>query len=146
MIAIASDHGGYPLKQDIMAHLDKTGVPYKDHGTFSTQPVDYPDYVEPACRAVLSGEARYAILICGTGIGVSIAANKIQGIRAALCGDCFSAKYTRLHNDANALCLGGRVIGPGLAAEIVDVFLATPFEGGRHQQRLDKIEHLEQQL
>lgn len=144
MIAIASDQGGFALKQELLAHLTQNKVPYKDFGVYDTASVDYPDYAEPACRAVLSGEAQFAILICGTGIGMSIAANKINGIRAALCGDCFSAKYTRLHNDANVLCLGGRVTGPGLAAEIVDLFLAGTYEGGRHDNRLAKIRALEE--
>ena len=143
MIAIGSDHGGYELKQEIMAHLRETGVEFKDYGTMSTASCDYPDYAEAVCAAVNAGEATFGILICGTGIGISMAANKIHGIRAALCGDYFSAKYTRKHNDANVLCLGGRTIGPGLALELVDVFLATAFEGGRHQRRVDKIMALE---
>lgn len=144
MIAIASDHGGYDLKQEIIAYLAEQEIEYKDYGAYDRASVDYPDYVEEPCAAVLSGQAQYAILLCGTGVGISMAANKIKGIRAALCGDCFSAKYTRLHNDANVLCLGGRVIGPGLANEIVDVFLHTPFEGGRHANRVGKIAKLEE--
>ncbi len=143
MIAIGSDHGGYALKQEIMAHLKENGIDYKDYGTMTTDSCDYPDYAETVCAAVNAGEARYGILICGTGIGISMAANKIHGIRAALCGDYFSAKYTRKHNDANVLCLGGRTIGAGLALELVDVFLSTAFEGGRHQTRVDKIMALE---
>ena len=145
MIAIGSDHGGYELKQEIMAHLKETGVEFRDYGTFTTDSCDYPDYAQKVCAAVNAGEAKYGILICGTGIGISMAANKIHGIRAALCGDYFSAKYTRKHNDANVLCLGGRTIGPGLACELVDVFLSTDFEGGRHQRRVDKIMALENQ-
>ncbi|MEG2677041.1 MAG: ribose 5-phosphate isomerase B [Oscillospiraceae bacterium] len=143
MIAIGSDHGGFELKQEIMKHLSETGVDFKDYGTYDTKSCDYPDYAEKVCSAVVGSEAKYGILICGTGIGISIAANKINGIRAALCSDCFSAKYTRRHNDANVICFGGRTIGAGLACELVDVFLANEFEGGRHQTRIDKIAALE---
>ncbi len=143
MIALGSDHGGFELKQAIMKHLDEKGVEYKDFGTYSTDSCDYPDYAKAACQAVTKGECEKAILICGTGIGISMAANKVKGIRAACCSDYFSAKYTRLHNDANALCMGGRVVGPGLACELVDVFLETEFEGGRHQKRIDKITAIE---
>ncbi|MEG2259466.1 MAG: ribose 5-phosphate isomerase B [Oscillospiraceae bacterium] len=143
MIAIGSDHGGFELKQEIMKHLSETGVDFKDYGTYDTKSCDYPDYAEKVCAAVVGSEAKYGILICGTGIGISIAANKINGIRAALCSDCFSAKYTRRHNDANVICFGGRTIGAGLACELVDVFLANEFEGGRHQTRIDKITALE---
>ncbi len=143
MIALGSDHGGFELKQAIMKHLDEKGVEYKDFGTYSTDSCDYPDYAKAACLAVTKGECEKAILICGTGIGISMAANKVKGIRAACCSDYFSAKYTRLHNDANALCMGGRVVGPGLACELVDVFLETEFEGGRHQKRIDKITAIE---
>jgi ribose 5-phosphate isomerase B len=143
MIAIASDHGGYELRREIMRYLDREKIAYRDFGVAEKRSVDYPDYAEAACAAVLSKECACAILICGTGIGISIAANKINGIRAALCGDTFSAKYTRQHNDANVLCLGGRVTGPGLACEIVDVFLNNSFEGGRHKTRVDKITALE---
>lgn len=143
MIALASDHGGYPLKQTIIAHLDSLGIQYKDFGCYSTESCDYPDYAEPACQSVVSGESEKAILICGTGIGISIAANKVHGIRAAVCTDEFMAKYTRKHNDANALCLGARVIGPGVAEEIVDIFLNTAFEGGRHSNRIAKIVEIE---
>ena len=107
--------------------------------------MDYPDIAKAACDKIVSGECQLGILICGTGIGISMAANKIKGIRACACSDTFSAKYTRLHNDANVLCLGGRVVGPGLAAELVDLFLDTPFEGGRHQLRVDKIMELERE-
>ncbi|MEG1384822.1 MAG: ribose 5-phosphate isomerase B, partial [Oscillospiraceae bacterium] len=136
-------HGGFELKQEIMKHLSETGVDFKDYGTYDTKSCDYPDYAEKVCAAVVGSEAKYGILICGTGIGISIAANKINGIRAALCSDCFSAKYTRRHNDANVICFGGRTIGAGLACELVDVFLANEFEGGRHQTRIDKIAALE---
>ena len=143
MIAIGSDHGGFALKQEVKAFLDSRSIPYQDFGTYTEESCDYPRYAEAACRAVVSGQCEKAILCCGTGIGISIAANKIKGIRAALCSDYFSAKYTRLHNDANVLCMGGRTIGPGLALELVDVFLHTEFEGGRHQRRIDQITELE---
>ena len=143
MIALGADHGGYELKEAVKKHLDEIGVPYKDFGCFSTESVDYPDMAEPACRAVVAGECDKALLFCGTGVGISIAANKIHGIRACCCSDYFSAKYTRMHNDANALCLGGRVVGAGLAIELVDVFLNTAFEGGRHAKRIAKITALE---
>ncbi|MBC8560207.1 ribose 5-phosphate isomerase B [Fumia xinanensis] len=143
MIALASDHGGYALKETVKQHLTQRNIPFKDYGCFSEASVDYPDMAKLACDAVVGGECEKALLFCGTGIGISMAANKIKGIRAACCSDCFSAKYTRLHNDANALCLGGRVVGPGLAIELVDLFLDTPFEGGRHQGRIAKIHALE---
>lgn len=142
-IALAADHGGYALKEALKRHLEEQGIPYRDFGTHSTASCDYPDLAVPACRAVLDGSCRAAILCCGTGVGISIAANKLKGIRACCCSETFSAEYTRCHNDANALCLGGRVVGAGLACAILDVFLATPFEGGRHQQRIDKIHALE---
>ena len=144
MIALGADHGGYELKEAVKKHLDEIGVPYKDFGCFSTENVDYPDMAEPACRAVVAGECDKALLFCGTGVGISIAANKIHGIRACCCSDYFSAKYTRMHNDANALCLGGRVVGAGLAIELVDVFLNTAYEGGRHARRVAKIAALEE--
>ena len=140
MIAIGSDHGGYSLKQVIMKHLDERGLEYRDYGTYSEESCDYPDYGEAVARAVASGECERGIVICGTGIGISISANKVHGIRAALCGDCFSAEMTRRHNDANMLAMGGGLIGNNMADRIVDAFLNTPFEGGRHQRRVDKIE------
>ena len=143
-IAVACDHGGFRLKGEIIAHLEERGIDYEDFGTFSDESCDYPDYAEAACLAVTDGRCSKAILICGTGIGISIAANKIPGIRAACCSDTFSARFTRLHNDANALCFGGRVVGPGLATDMVDLFLDTEFEGGRHQKRIDKITALEE--
>ena len=143
MIAIGSDHAGYGLKCEIIKHLAEKGVEFIDCGC-NGESVDYPDIAEATCAKVPSGEAAKAILICGTGVGISISANKIKGIRAALCGDWYSAKYTRLHNDANVLCMGGRVIGAGLAAEITDIFLDTEFEGGRHARRVDKIMKLEE--
>ena len=141
MIAIGSDHGGFDLKQEIMAHLEKRGMEYKDFGTYTPDSCDYPVYGRAVAQAVASGEYECGILICGTGIGISITANKIPGIRAALCTDCFCAEATRLHNDANILALGGRVVGPGLALKIVDTFLDTPFSGDeRHKRRISMIE------
>ena len=141
MLGIGSDHGGFQLKQAIMKHLDQRGVAYHDYGTYSEASWDYPDFGRPAALAVASGECDRGILICGTGIGISITANKVPGIRCALCSDCFSAEATRLHNDANMLALGGRVVGEGLALKIVDTFLDTPFSGDeRHMRRIAKIE------
>ena len=142
MIAIGSDHGGYELKRAVVGHLEKKGTAYIDCGC-GGEKCDYPDIAEKVCAKVTSGECEKAILICGTGIGISMCANKIKGIRAALCGDEYSAKYTRLHNDANVLCMGGRVIGAGVAEEIVDIFLTTEFEGGRHIARIEKMMNLE---
>ncbi len=143
MIALSSDHAGYPLKEAIRAYFDEKGIEYKDCGAYSPDSVDYPAQAKKGCDCVVSGECEKAILCCGTGIGISIAANKVKGIRAACCSDYFSAKYTRMHNDANVLCLGARVIGVGAALELVDVFLNTEFEGGRHQRRVDQIMNLE---
>ncbi len=143
-IAIASDHGGYSLKKELIAHLTARGVQCVDFGTDSDASCDYPVYAVPACKAVLDGSCERGILVCGTGIGMSLAANKIHGIRCALCGDCYSAEMTRRHNDANMLALGGRVIGPELAFRIADIFLETPFEGGRHQRRIDMVMALEE--
>ena len=141
MIAIGSDHGGYALKQEIMAHLKARGLEYKDFGTYTEASCDYPVYAKAVARAVAGGECEKGILICGTGIGVSMTANKVPGIRAALCGDCFSAKATREHNDANVLCMGARVVGGGLALMITDLFLDTPFSGDeRHVRRISQIE------
>ena len=141
MIAIGSDHGGYALKQEIMAHLDKKGVAYRDFGSYSEESCDYPVYGKAVAHAVADGEYEYGILICGTGIGISIAANKVPGIRAGLCTDCFMAEATRLHNNANILALGGRVVGVGLALKIVDTFLDTPFSNEeRHIRRIEGIE------
>ena len=123
--------------------LDEENIAYKDFGTLEEMACDYADVALPACDAVVSGECEKALLFCGTGIGISMAANKVKGIRAACCSDYFSAKYTRAHNNANALCMGGRVVGPGLAVELVDVFLHTEFEGGRHQRRIDKLKAIE---
>jgi len=141
MIAIGSDHGGFALKKALMAHLTERGLAYKDYGTYSNASCDYPAYGKAVARAVASGECERGILICGTGIGMSMAANKIPGIRAAVCGDCFSAEATRQHNDANILCMGARVLGEGLALMIADTFLDTPFSNDeRHIRRISQIE------
>ena len=141
MIAIACDHGGFQLKQAIMAHLTKRGLEYKDYGCYSDASCDYPVYGKAAAQAVASGECECGIIICGTGIGISITANKVPGIRAALCSDCFSAAATKEHNNANMLALGARVVGEGLALKIVDTFLDTPFSNDeRHIRRISMIE------
>lgn len=141
MLAIGSDHGGFELKNAIMKHLEKRGIEYKDYGTYSSASCDYPVYGKAVANAVASGECDRGILICGTGIGISITANKVPGIRAALCGDCFSAEATRQHNNANILALGARVTGEGLALKIVDTFLDTPFSNDeRHIRRISMIE------
>ena len=141
MIALGSDQAGYELKQVIMKHLEERGLEYKDYGSYSADPVDYPIYGKKVANAIVSGECDRGILICGTGIGISIAANKVKGIRAAVCSDCFSAEATRLHNDANILAFGARVVGPGLAEKIVDTFLDTEFSGvERHARRVEMIE------
>ena len=144
MIALGCDHGGYELKQEIIKYLEEKGIPYEDFGCDSTKSVDYPVYARKVGKAIQNGTCEKGILICGTGIGISIAANKMKGSRAALCTDCFSAEATRLHNDANILALGGRVVGPGLAVKIVDTFLHTDFSHEeRHQRRIDLIENEE---
>lgn len=141
MLAIGCDHGGFHLKQEIIEHLKSKGIEYKDFGTYSLDAVDYPDYAKSVTEAILDGTCEKGILICGTGIGISIAANRNPGIRCALCHDCFSAEATRLHNDANVLALGGRVVGAGHALKIVDTFLSTPFSNDeRHTRRVCKIE------
>lgn len=140
MIALGCDHGGYGLMQEVIRHLEDRGLEYKNYGCYSEESVDYPVYAKAAANAVASGECEKGILICGTGIGISIAANKVPGIRAALCHDCFSAEATRQHNDANMLAMGARVIGPGLALKIVDIFLDTPFSNDeRHIRRIGMI-------
>lgn len=143
-IAVGCDHAGVELKSEILAYLDKKGIDYTDFGINKGEKIDYPDMAAQVCRKITDRKFDYAILVCGTGIGMSISANKIKGIRAACCSDCFSAKYTRAHNDANVLCLGARVVGVGLAIELVDIFLKTQFEGGRHKTRVDKISQLEE--
>lgn len=143
MIAIGSDHGGYLLKEEIKKHLEEKGYEFKDFGTDSTASCDYPIYAEKVCRAIQSGECEKGILVCGTGIGMSMCANKCKGIRAAVCGDNFSAEFTRRHNNANVLCLGARVIGSGVAMQLVDIFLTTEYEGGRHEKRVEMMMELE---
>lgn len=142
-IAIASDHGGYELKKEIMRLLEQKKVDYQDFGTYSTDSVDYPDISIPCAQAVAEGQFARGIIICGTGIGVCIAANKVKGVRAALCHDIYSAGMSRKHNNANVLTMGGRVIGPGLAAAIVEEWLECGFDGGRHAQRIKKIADFE---
>lgn len=142
-IAISSDHGGNLLRQEIIDLLTERGVEYEDFGPKTNESVDYPDYASPVSEGVAAGRFDRGILICGTGIGMSIAANKVKGIRCALVHDVFSAKATRGHNDTNVLAMGERVIGAGLAREIVEAWLDTPFEGGRHSHRIDKITQLE---
>ncbi len=143
MLVLAADHGGYLLKEEVKKHLEKNGVEFIDIGTHSTDSVDYPDIAKFGCEKIISGECDKGIFFCGTGVGISIAANKVKGIRACCCSDHFSAKYTRLHNDANVLCMGGRVVGVGVACELVDLFLNTEFEGGRHANRVNKIMEME---
>lgn len=139
MIAIGSDHGGFALKQEILEFLKQNGYEYQDVGSYDDKAVDYPDIAKKVAEMILSGEAERGILICGTGIGISITANRYAGIRAALCHDCFSAEATRLHNDANILAMGGRVIGGELAQKITDIFLTTPFSNDeRHKRRVEK--------
>lgn len=141
MIGIGSDHGGFALKEAIKKHLEERGLEYKDFGTYSDASCDYPVYGRAVAKAVAAGECELGILICGTGIGISITANKVPGIRAALCSDCFSAEATRQHNNANILALGARVLGEGLALKIVDTFLDTPFSNDeRHVRRISMIE------
>ena len=142
-IAMGADHGGFSLKETIKQHLEEQGHEILDLGTYDTASCHYPVYAEKVARAVAAGQAERGILVCGTGIGMSIAANKIPSIRAAAVSDCFTAQATREHNDANILCLGERTVGPGLAMRIVDTYLAAQFQGGRHQTRLDMIAALE---
>ena len=142
-IALAADHAGYELKNHLVAYLTEKGYDCVNLGTDTADSVDYPVYANALCEKILSGECEKGIVICGTGIGMSLAANKVPGIRCALCGDPYSAKMTRAHNDANMLALGARVIGVELAKMIVEAFLDTPFEGGRHQTRIDMITALE---
>lgn len=143
-IIIGSDHGGFDLKVAIKHHLEAAGHEVYDQGTYEAGvSVDYPDYALPVARAVVNGDYDFGILICGTGIGISIAANKVRGARVALCTDAYMARMSRAHNDANVLALGGRVVGQGLAFDIVDAFLGGDFEGGRHVRRVDKIMAIE---
>lgn len=143
MIALASDHAGLPLKEHIKALLDEMGLPYKDFGTHTSASCDYPVYAQRAALAVVSGECERGILCCGTGVGISIAANKVKGIRCVVCTDCYSAKMSREHNDANMLALGARVLGDEAAKLIARTWLETPFAGGKHQRRVDEIAAIE---
>lgn len=146
LVAIGSDHAGFEMKNDVIAILDELGHEYIDYGTDAPQSVDYPDFGEKVSSAVSCGKVERGVLICGTGIGMSIVANKFPGVRAALCNELFSAKMCRMHNDANVLVLGGRIIGKDLAKEIVRTWLTTPFESGRHLSRLRKISMIEQKV
>lgn len=144
MLALGCDQGGYTLKLEVIKYLEENGIEYKDCGTYSEDSVDYPVYARKVVKEILSGNCDKGILICGTGIGISMVANRYKGIRAALCGDCFSAEATRQHNDANILALGARVVAPGLALKIVDTFLNTPFSGAeRHARRVRMIDEKE---
>lgn len=143
LIAIGSDHGGFELKEVIKAHLIERGLKFIDIGPQSNQSVDYPEFAHKLCEKIQSNECGCGILCCGTGIGMSMAANKHKGIRAACCSEPYSARLTRLHNDANVLCMGARVVGPGLALDIVDQFLDTGFEGGRHIRRVEAVNALD---
>ncbi|ABK62512.1 MULTISPECIES: ribose 5-phosphate isomerase B [Clostridium] len=142
-IAIGCDHGGVELKKTVIEHLQEKGIEVKDFGTYTEESCDYPEYGQKVAEEVVAKNYDFGIVICGTGIGISISANKVPGARAALCHDTFSAHATREHNNANILALGARVTGPGLALDIVDAFLGATFEGGRHERRIDKISEIE---
>ena len=147
MIALGSDHAGFELKQAIISHLEERNIEYKDYGPYSADSVDYAVYAEKTAKGVVGGECELGILCCGTGVGISIAANKVRGVRACCCSDKFSAEMTRLHNDANMLCLGGRVVTPEQAIELVDIFIDTPFSGEeRHARRIAQITELEERF
>lgn len=143
MLAIGADHGGYLLKEEVKKYLTQRGVKFYDFGTFSEESVDYPQIAAKVAHAVANGEYERGLLFCGTGIGISIAANKVKGIRAAVCSDEFSAEYCRRHNNANIFCLGGRVVKPAQAMKLVGIYLDTPFEGGRHERRVAEITAIE---
>ena len=143
MIALGSDHAGLPLKKEIMELLDSMNIAYKDFGTYTAESCDYAKFAQQAANAVISGECEKGILCCGTGIGISLAANKVKGIRCVVCSDCFSAKMSREHNNCNMLALGARVVGGELARMIVKIWLETEFAGGRHQRRVDQIMAIE---
>lgn len=144
VIALGCDHSAYILKNKVKEHLESLGFKCVDHGTNGPESVHYPVYADAVCKSIQSGEAQLGILICSSGIGMSMAANKHHGIRAALCTDTYCARFTRMHNNANVLCMGANVIGPGLALDIVDTFLSNEFEGGRHQTRVDMMMALEE--
>jgi ribose 5-phosphate isomerase B len=143
MIAVGCDHGGFALKQEILSYLNKNGYEYQDFGTYDTESCDYPVYGEKVARAVASGACEKGLLFCGTGIGISLAANRVKGIRAVVCSEPYSAEMSRRHNNANVLCLGGRVVGPGLAEKIVETWLNTEFEGGRHARRVGMLDEID---
>ena len=142
-IGIGSDHGGFALKEELKAFMEEKGLEIVDFGTNNTESVDYPDYGEAVAKAVANNEVDRGVVICGTGIGISLAANKVKGIRCALCGDVYSAKMSRAHNNANMIALGGRVVGVDLAKEILDAYLNSEFQAGRHERRVDKISEIE---
>ncbi len=142
-IAIGCDHGAYQLKDKVKAHLDSLGISYIDFGTSGPESVHYPIYARAVCESIQKGESDLGILLCSSGIGMSMAANKHRGIRAALCADTYSARFTRMHNDANVICMGALTTGAGLAIDILDSFLSSEFEGGRHQVRVDMITDIE---
>jgi ribose 5-phosphate isomerase B len=138
-VVLGCDHAGFGLKETVVSCLERSGHEVLDEGTFSGESCDYPDFAERAALRVAAGEAERGVVICATGIGMAMAANKVPGIRAAVCNDLYTARYSRLHNDANVLAIGARVVGPGLAEEIVSTWMETPFEGGRHSRRVEKI-------
>ena len=142
-IALAADHGGFELKEAVKAHLKELGLEYIDFGTHSTDSVDYPDMAVPACDAVVSGECSKALLFCGTGVGISLAANKVKGIRACVCSEPYTAKLSRVHNNSNVLAFGARVVGSELAKMITEAWLDAEFEGGRHERRVNMIMEIE---
>lgn len=143
-IALACDHGGFTLKEVIKSYLEELKIEYVDYGTYSEESVDYPDFAYKGAKGIVNGEADRGIFICGTGIGMSIAANKVRGIRAALCYNIYAAEMSRRHNNSNVLCLGGRVLGNELAKAIVKKWIETPFDGGRHERRISKISEIEE--
>ena len=143
-IALAADHGGFELKEAVKAHLDELGLAYVDYGTHSTASVDYPDMAVPACEAVVKGESDKALLFCGTGVGISLAANKVKGVRACVCSEPYSARLSKQHNNSNIIAFGARVIGVEMAKMIVDEWVNAKYEGGRHQVRVDMLAEIEQ--
>src|SRR5690554_4061640 len=144
IIGIGSDHGGFDLKEEMISFLKENGYQVKDFGTHSKESVDYPDFGRVVGEAVVAGEIDRGVVICGTGIGISISANKVKGVRAALCGDVYSARMSREHNNANVLAMGGRVLGVDLAKEILSTYLKSEFQGGRHERRVNKIAEMEE--
>lgn len=143
-LALGCDHGGFALKQAVIRHLTEKGIEFEDFGCFSEDSVDYAPIAARTARCVAAGEVDFGVLICSTGLGVSMAANKVKGIRAAVCADEFSAEMTRRHNNANILCMGGKLVDEPMALRLLDIFLSTPFDGGRHQRRIDQIAQIEE--